>query len=90
MPWIKRFIVFLILTFIIFFGYIGIGSNSLDRLEKEIITKSGIKVVSVGQYEFGKGGLVLVGIDKNDKGILKAYSVIPVFNRFMKTQDFSI
>ena len=89
MPWIKRFIVFLILTFIIFFGYIGIGSDSLAHLEKEIITKTDIKVVSVGQYEFGKGGLVLVGIDKNGNGALKAYSVIPGFNSFMKTQNFS-
>ena len=84
---IKRFGAFLLLTVILWIGYMAISSSPLDSLEKQIITKSDIKVITIGQYEFGKGGLVLVGTDKNDVGVLKTYAKIPIFARFVETRE---
>lgn len=83
----RRVIKLFSLAFLFFFIFLMIISSSLDRLENEIITKSGFKVVSVGQYEFGRGGVVLVALDEGGDGILKAAVEFPVLKRVVKLQE---
>ena len=85
----KRIAVFVLLFVILLSGFVFIKSANLATLEQEIIVKSGIKVEAVGQYTFGKGGLVLVCQDLNGDGAFKAYTRIPLINRYMKTYELN-
>lgn len=81
----KNIAVFVLLLLILLSGYIFFSSSTAADQEKNIITKSEMKIVSVEKYNFGKGGLVLIAQEKSGNGILKAYTLMPVIDRYMKT-----
>ena len=84
----KKYITAIALLFVIFLvGFIIINTARLDTLEKDIVVTPDIKVEAVGQYTFGKGGLVLVGQSKSGDGVFKAYTKIPVIDRYMETLE---
>jgi hypothetical protein len=77
--------------FIPFFliGLIFILSSPIEQIQNDLATDAGIKLKSVQHYSFGTGGLILFGEDKGGEGILRAYTKIPMFNRYTKTKAFS-
>ena len=83
----KSIAAFVLLLISLVCGYVLIQSSTIEKLEKEIITTSEFKVEVVGQYQFGKGGMALVGQDIDDDGIFQTYVKIPVVNRYMKTYE---
>jgi hypothetical protein len=85
----KRIAVFVLLLITLVCGYVLIQSSTIEKLENKIITTSDIKIEVVGQYQFGIGGMALVGQNVDGDGVFQAYAKIPVLNRYMKTYEVS-
>lgn len=86
---ITRWIVCFVLTLSIFFGaYMTLNSTNRNNLEHKLLDESSLKIESIVQSTFGEGGLVLVGLDRQDAGIMEAYTKIPFVNRYVATKKF--
>jgi hypothetical protein len=83
----KRIAVFILLLITLVCGYVLIQSSTIEKLEKKIITTSDIKIEVVRQYQFGIGGMALVGQNVNGDGVFQTYAKIPVLNRYMQTYE---